>query len=122
ISRDAIPAIEQAMHHSAEIVSRVVTRSTDTENTVDNKIHVALTVSSADRLPARESLQMQLATANVVDAFNVIRAGVPKGGRVLASELNEQDPQNVSAHIIFDVPQAASSTAMDLLNKNTAVL
>jgi hypothetical protein len=122
VSRDAMAAVETAMHRSAEAVSRVVTRSTDTENTVDNKIHFALTISSADRLPARETLSVQLATANVVDAFAAIRAGVPKGGRVLDSELNEQDPQNVSARIIFDVPQSAEPAANELLNKNTAVL
>lgn len=120
--RADLSVIDQAMHLSAEVVSRVVTRSTDTENTVDNKVHFSLAVTSADRLPARESLVTQLAAANVVDAFTTIRAGVPKGGRILASELNEQDPQNVSAHLVFDVPQAAEPALTALLKKNTAVM
>jgi anti-sigma factor RsiW/glycine cleavage system regulatory protein len=120
--RDSLGAIEQAFRHSSEIVARLVTRSTDTENTVDNKVHFTLTVTSADRLPARESLTAQLAAVNVTDAYAAIRAAVPKGGHILTSELNEQDPQNVSAHLVFDLPQTAESAMQDLLKKNTAVL
>jgi glycine cleavage system regulatory protein len=120
--RDSLPAVDQAFRHSSEIVSRIVTRSTDTENTVDTKVHFTLTVSSADRLPARESLTAQLAATDVTDAYAAIRAAVPKGGHILTSELNEQDPQNVSAHLVFDLPQAAEPAMQDLLKKNTAVL
>ncbi|HWE95277.1 MAG TPA: DUF4349 domain-containing protein [Tepidisphaeraceae bacterium] len=122
VSREALPAIEQAMHKSAEVVSRVVSRSNDTENTVDSKVHFQITVSSADRLPAREVVQTQRVAANVADAFNAIRSGIPKGGRILVSELNEQDPQNVTAKLEFDVPHESDAAARDLLEKNSATL
>ncbi|MDB5174538.1 MAG: hypothetical protein JWN51_3311, partial [Phycisphaerales bacterium] len=122
VSREALPAIEQAMHKSAEVVSRVVSRSNDTENTVDSKVHFQITVSSADRLPAREVVQTQRVAANVADAFNAIRNAIPKGGRILVSELNEQDPQNVTAKLEFDVPREADPAARDLLEKYSAAL
>ncbi|MDB5290219.1 MAG: hypothetical protein JWL69_1460, partial [Phycisphaerales bacterium] len=122
VSREALPAIEQAIHKSAEVVSRVVSRSNDTENTVDSKVHFQITVGSADRLPAREVVQTQRVAANVADAFNAIRSALPKGGRVLVSELNEQDPQNVTAKLEFDVPRESDAAARDLLEKYSAAL
>ncbi|HEX5229641.1 MAG TPA: DUF4349 domain-containing protein, partial [Bryobacteraceae bacterium] len=122
IPRDALPAIEQAFGKSAEVVSRMVTRSNDTQNTVDTKIQFQVTVSSADRLPARQTVQMTLAAASVPDTLNAIRAALPKGARVLMSQLDQQDPQNISGKLVFDLPEASDAKVMEILKKQTATL
>ena len=122
IPRDALPSIEQAFGKSAEVVSRMVTRSNDTQNTVDTKIQFQVTVSSADRLPARQTVQMTLAAASVPDTLNAIRAALPKGARVLMSQLDQQDPQNISGKLVFDLPEASDAKVMEILKKQTATL
>ena len=122
IPRDALPAIEQAFGKSAEVVSRMVTRSNDTQNTVDTKIQFQVTVSSADRLPARQTVQVTLAAANVPDTLNAIRAALPKGARVLMSQLDQQDPQNISGKLVFDLPEGSDAKVMEILKKQTATL
>jgi len=122
IPRDALPAIEQAFGKSAEVVSRMVTRSNDTQNTVDTKIQFQVTVSSADRLPARQTVQMTLAAASVPDTLNAIRAAMPKGARVLMSQLDQQDPQNISGKLVFDLPEGSDAKVMEILKKQTATL
>jgi len=122
IPRDALPAIEQAFGKSAEVVSRMVTRSNDTQNTVDTKIQFQVTVSSADRLPARQTVQVTLAAASVPDTLNAIRAALPKGARVLMSQLDQQDPQNISGKLVFDLPEGSDAKVMEILKKQTATL
>ena len=122
IPRDALPAVEQAFGKSAEVVSRMVTRSNDTQNTVDTKIQFQVTVSSADRLPARQTVQVTLAAASVPDTLNAIRAALPKGARVLMSQLDQQDPQNISGKLVFDLPEGSDAKVMEILKKQTATL
>jgi hypothetical protein len=120
--RDAMPVIEQAFGKSSDIVSRMVTRSNDTDNTVDTKVQFQVTIAGADRLPARETVQTQLVAASVAEAFNAIRAAIPPTGRILVSELNELDPQNVTAQLVFDLPPGADAQLGKALDKYTAMV
>jgi hypothetical protein len=74
----------------------------------------------------RETVTLKLAAPDVAAAYRALRAAVAKAkGRVTNAQLNEQDRQNVTAQLDFDVrradesaPQAALAEAGELLSRN----
>jgi hypothetical protein len=59
----------------------------------------------------RETVTQQVAVPNVAKSFASLREAVTKaGGRVLNANLNEQDKQNVTAAIDFEVKRADEAT------------
>ena len=58
-------------------------------------------------IAAKETVIFQLAAADVAVAYQTLRAAVAKEmGRVVAAQLNEQDKQNVTAQLDFEVRRA----------------
>jgi hypothetical protein len=58
----------------------------------------------------RETVTLKLAASDVAASYRKLRAAVAKAqGRVANSQLNEQDHQNVTAQLDFDIRRAAES-------------
>jgi glycine cleavage system regulatory protein len=114
VRRDDWPAIDAALREAGQVVSRSVSRSSDTENTVDSKIRLQVTLVDEAALAPRESLTMQLAVPDVPDRYaKLLEALGAAQARVLQSQLNEQDTRtNVTATLAFDV-RRESRAAVD---------
>ncbi len=64
----------------------------------------------------RETVVLRVAAADVPQAYQALRAVVAKAqGRVINAQLNEQDKQNISAQLDFDVRRADEAQAQAAL-------
>lgn len=98
--------VEKAIDAAGVRIARQFARSSDTENTVDTKIRLTLSLVSEEQLQPRESNAISAVARSVPQAYQAILAAAQKaGGRVYDSRLNESDPRNVTATLSFDVPR-----------------
>src|SRR5439155_11760296 len=68
VRRENRAAVERAMAEAGDTISRTVARSTDTQNTLDDKVRLSLTLTDALRLPPRETTTLGLETSDVEKA------------------------------------------------------
>jgi glycine cleavage system regulatory protein len=100
IKRDAKPAVDKAMADAGDAISRSVQRSQDVQNTVDNKVLVQLTLSSAEQLPPRQTTVLGLRVSDVTKSM----AAIASLGAVKDSGSSTQSNGRVIAKVVIDVP------------------
>ncbi len=100
------PEWDKALADSGEVLTRAVQRSNDTQNTLDSKLRLNLTLFPADRLPPRQTTS---ATLNVEGAEGVqasfIALAEQLGGRVIDQNVSRDPHGRNSARVVFDVPR-----------------
>jgi hypothetical protein len=107
--------VDKAINDAGDTVSRSVTRSTDTQNTLDDKVRLSLTLTDADRLPPRETTTLGMESHDVEKAKESIESlARGMGGRVVDSTLSRETNGRVMAKVTADVPLAK---AMEMLSK-----
>jgi hypothetical protein len=112
VRREDWPAVDAALREAGQVVSRNVTRSGDTESTVDSKIRLQATLVDEAALAPRESVTIQLAVADVPTQYGkLLEALGAAQARVLQSQLSEQETRaNVTATLSFDVRRESRAT------------
>ncbi|MCI0638849.1 MAG: hypothetical protein L0Y70_07225, partial [Gemmataceae bacterium] len=104
IRRAEEAAILQALKKAGDTLTRLVTRVPESENVTDAKIHFKVEVADAESIPARETVTQRIAVENVATVYESLRDVVSNAkGRVVNANINEQDRQNVTAQLEFDV-------------------
>ncbi len=74
-------------------------------------------------IAARETATLQVAAPDVASAYMALRDAIAKTtGRVVASQLNEQDKQNVTAQLDFEVRRTEEPVARAALEKAGEVI
>jgi hypothetical protein len=110
-------AIRAALAAAGEATSRQVGRAPESDNVTDTKILYKITLFAVSRIRPRDTVTQQIAVPDVAGSYNSIRAVVTASkGRVLASQLDENDKQNVTASLDFEVQrteEAAVKAALD---------
>lgn len=87
------------------VIADSINRSADTENTVDSKVRLRVQVISFDRLAPRESQRLNLAAKDVPTAYQALLTSLrDMGARVITSQINEQNRQDINAVLDFDFP------------------
>jgi hypothetical protein len=82
-----------------------------------------VTLRATNGLKARETATLQVAVTDVPNAYQVIRDAVAKAtGRVLVAQLNEQDRQNISAKLEFEVKRVEETAVRATLDAAGDVL
>jgi len=112
-----------ALSAAGIVLSRNVARSPDTQNTVDSKVRQQIRLISIDRLAPRETFGISLAAgADVPSAYQALLASLAQAAtRIVSSQLNERDRQNVSGLIDFEI-LTASRPAVDKLLADAGVV
>ncbi|MCL2646895.1 MAG: DUF4349 domain-containing protein, partial [Phycisphaerales bacterium] len=101
-----------AIRDMGEVVVSTSTENPDTANVTTAKRGIQLRLVNVAAVPARETRTMRLVAGNVPEAYGkLLGALVEQGGvRVVASQLNEMDPQKgggVSASLSFEAKREA---------------
>jgi hypothetical protein len=104
VPRAAASEMDKAITAAGGTISRTATRAADNDNTVDSKVHLKLSISSADHLPAREktALQMEVTDADK-SAASAQAAAITAGGRVLKSTVFKDQGKDTAA-VLLDFP------------------
>jgi hypothetical protein len=109
-----------------EVMRLQVTENADTQNVTKSKRGFNVQIWALAAVAPRETSTIQLATKDVPAGYRKLQETVTKAkGRVLNSQLNEQDKQNVTAQLDFEVlraDEAAVSATMsgigDIYSRN----
>jgi hypothetical protein len=117
VKREHEGAVDLALRAGGEILSRAVGRVEDGENVIDSKLRFTLTIQDLANLAARETTKLSLATKDVAKAHRDLLEAVRKAEAwVHGSQLNENDRQNVTASLTFDVRREKENEAAAALS------
>jgi hypothetical protein len=89
-----------------EVMRLAVTENPDTANATMAKHGFAVQLLAAAQVPPRETVSVQLAARDVPQVYAALVESARKDGRVLASQLSEQDKANVTGTIELELPRA----------------
>jgi len=104
VSRAKELDVRQALGTAGDLVARTVNRSSDTDQTVDSKIRLQIRLISFDRLVPRETQSIEVASRDVAAAYHSLASAVAEvNGRVIRSELNVQEQNNVNGILEFEL-------------------
>jgi hypothetical protein len=100
-------AIQAAIGAAGEIVSRTVNRAALADNTTDAKVRIQANLVDAARITPRETTKLTLASPDVPAAYKALQAAIAQAkGRVTKAKLNENDRNNITAELHFEVRRA----------------
>jgi ACT domain-containing protein len=123
VPTDKSDTLEDAFRTLGEMMRHDVTENPDTNNVTEAKRGFHLRIVSVAAVPARETQDVQLIAADVPAAYNEILDAVnAAGGRVLQSDLKEQDPHDRSAVIAFEIPRSAAAAVNGAIGKAARLL
>jgi anti-sigma factor RsiW len=115
VRRDALPAIDKAFAEAGiDILSRNVTRSNDTANTLDTKVHFQIdSLQSADTLPPRRTTTLGIEADNVEKALGTLRGELDKEGIThIQYSVSKEASGRVTGHVVVDVPVGSAMTVL----------
>src|SRR5262249_41245533 len=99
-----------------EVMSLRVTENPNAQNVTRSKRGFLVQLWALGTVRPREETTIQLATKDVPASYRALQDAIVKAkGRILSANLNEQDKQNITAKLDFDIrrsEEAALSEAM----------
>jgi ACT domain-containing protein len=114
ISRAARPSLDAVFEKLGEVFSRNITRSQDTANTLDSKVHCELTLQSADVLPARQTTTLAVEVADVQTSVEtLLTSAASLGGREIDKDISQDQNGRSIAHVIVEVPLTQADALSD---------
>jgi hypothetical protein len=122
LKRDQQAEFEKALDAQGQLINRNVTRSTDTENTLDTKLRWQIALIDAQRIAPRQSTSMTVETRDVEQSLAQATATTEgAGGRVSDSGV-QKDPSGASmAKARIDVPLDKAAGLIDALRQQGKV-
>lgn len=108
VKREHLAEVEAAMKGVGDLYSRQATRAQDTENVVDTKTRVQLTLLNLAAIPPKEMQTIAIEVRDVEGSVEAVAQGVGevKGRMVDRQVSRRRDGQNVGK-VVFDVPMGA---------------
>lgn len=99
--------VDKALADAGVVYARSVTRSPDTQNTVDNKVRLQVVLASVSQLPPREVAQLSVVVRDVAAAERQVETtAAAVGGRIVDSRHATDSNGRVTSHTVVDVPLA----------------
>jgi hypothetical protein len=100
-----------------EVMRLQVTENADTQNVTKSKRGFNVQIWALAAVAPRETSTIQLATKDVPAGYRKLQESVLNAkGRVLNSQLNEQDKQNVTAQLDFEIPRIDEAAVADTMS------
>src|SRR5262249_6961194 len=115
--------IEKAIGAAGELLNRDVARAQDSDNVVDSKVRLQVTVLDVANVAAKETTVMTMAARDVVTGYEKLREAVKAAkGRMIVAKLNEEDRQNITADVHFEISRAQREALAKALAETGVVL
>lgn len=91
---------------AGEVMRLEVTENPDSKNVTKSKRGFNVELWAMGLVAPRETIVLQLATDDVPAGYRALQEAVQNAkGRILNAQLNEQDKQNITAQLDFDIPR-----------------
>lgn len=118
IASEKADVLLAAIRAAGEVVHSETNDNPDTQNVTEAKRGFVLTIESLAAAAPRETQQLKLAASSVPDGFNdLLGAVLSKSGRIVSSQLNQQDRENVTGVLEFEVSRDAAAAIDAALKK-----
>jgi hypothetical protein len=112
VLRSQLPALDKAIAAAGDTIGRTSSRTADADGTVDSKVLVKLSISSADHLNPRETTKLQAEVPDVDKAAGDAQAvAVSLGGRMIDATVTNDHGKGI-ARVAIDVPLDKSQEAL----------
>ena len=110
-------AVQDAVRATGEVMQLNVAENPDTNNVTQVKKGFVVQIYALSQVPPRESSQLDIATLQVAESYKKLSEAVLAAkGRVLVSQLDEKDRQNVTGRLEFELPRAELAAIDKLIN------
>lgn len=104
-------AFLQTLKEAGDVLKIQSNENPDTANVTKSKRGFVISLLSLAQVEPRERHDLELAAKDVPTAFRAVQDAVVKAkGRIINATLNEQDRQNITAELDFDVRRVEEST------------
>ncbi len=104
VKRADVDAVLTAVKSGGEVMQLNRTENPDTNNVTEVKEGFVVQIFAQSQVPPRESAQLQVATLQVAESYRKLADAVLAAkGRVLVSQLDEKDRQNVVGRLEFEI-------------------
>ena len=117
VPRASVGAIEAVLTGvESDVYSRNASRANDTQNTLDTKVRLSISLLAADRLQPRETTAIAVEVGDVEKSLlDAISTAETSGGRVVERLMSKQQNGRVAAHAVVDVPLTTAPATLDKL-------
>jgi hypothetical protein len=104
------PGINEALAKVGDVFSRNVTRAPESENVLDSKLRLQVSLINLSRVAPRENIVLGIEVTNVDATAASLAAQVGQSqGRVVESHVAHERNGRVTAKLVFAVPLAAAA-------------
>ena len=106
-----------------EVMRQDLSENPDTANVTEAKRGFHLRIVSLAAVPARETQTVQLAAEDVPRSFTAILDAVKAAdGRILQSDLSQQNPQDITGTMTFEISRSAAPAVTAAIDKSAQLL
>jgi glycine cleavage system regulatory protein len=100
-------AVLRDVKEAGEVLRLDITENPDTQNVTRSKRGFEVQLWALGQVAPRETAVLQVVTRDVPAGYRALQEAVEKArGRVISAQLNEQDKQNITAQLDFDIRRA----------------
>jgi hypothetical protein len=115
-------AVLLSLKETGEVMRLQVTENPDVQNTTKSKRGFNVELWTLAQVAPRETSVLHVATGNVPAGYRALQEAIAKAkGRMINAQLNEQDNQNITGQLDFEVRRADEAAIEAALSKIGAV-
>ncbi|OHB77110.1 MAG: hypothetical protein A2Z34_02495 [Planctomycetes bacterium RBG_16_59_8] len=108
----------QEIKAGGEVMYQQAVESPDTNAVTDAKRGFSVTIVALASVPTQETVSFRLAAVDVPDAFRKALEAIRKsGGRIMESQLNEQDRLNLYGNIAYEISREKEKEVADAVRE-----
>lgn len=108
----------QYLKEAGEVIRLQMTENPDIQNTTRSKRGFSVSLVALDQVEPREKTNLQVATRDVPAGYRAVLDAVGRAkGRMLNAQLNEQDKQNITAQLEFEVRRSEEAVIEAALSR-----
>jgi hypothetical protein len=119
VKADRAAGIEAIIRSTGDVLHLTVTENPDANNVTRTKRGYSISLLATAQVPPRETQTLQVAARNVPATYARLMTALqdPKQpSRILSSQLNEQDRQNITGQVDVEVPRTAIGAIDAIIN------
>ncbi|MBI2930456.1 MAG: hypothetical protein HYY16_02295 [Planctomycetes bacterium] len=109
-------AFRTAMSAAGAIIAQTVERAAQTQNVIETKVRLQITLIDAKQIPPRETTTLRIETDQVIEVSSQISALISEvKGVMVQQDLAHEANGRMRGYFVFDVPLAAAPSVVQKL-------
>ncbi len=116
VKRTEEAVLQAALAASGDVIARTISRAPESDSVTDSKVLFRTTIFNAAKIPARETVILQLSVADIPKTFGSLQAAAEKAGaRIVTAQLHD-DNGNQLTQLDFELKRGAEAPLLTLFD------